>query len=672
MDNFSLTEHQDEFSFEEAKQGNFSAFGDIIKGDKGDPGAVFTPSVDSNGNISWTNDGGLPNPETQNIKGPQGDPGNYTKPATGIPKTDLAEDVQTSLGKADAALPASGGTMSGAIAMGGNRITGIANGTNDQDAVTKAQLDAAVVGALKPSGSIAFASLPALSASVLNNIYNITDAFTTTSDFVEGSGKSYPAGTNVAVINTGAAQSPVYKFDVYTGVIDLSAYRTAADQDVIDAGKYEKPAAGIPEEDLSQAVRNKLNSGGVSDYADLNNKPGINGVTLSGNKTAAQLGLAAAEDVPTKTSQLQNDAGFLTQHQSLAAYRTAAAQDMIDATKQAKIAASGMLKGDGNGTVTAATAGTDYQAPLIAGTDYETPAGAKALGLTGALAGDLVRVNAVDANGRPTSWKHVPLNEIKCNKNLLDNWYFIGGGSQLGYGVFPINQRGQTSYSNTGYTFDRWKLTSGSMTIAAGGITLNGTLEQILEANIGQTVTASALLADGTMITPVYNDTTKTFTLTATGQTIKAVKLELGSEQTLAHQENGVWVLNEIPNYQTELTKCMAYFQRIGVFNDWKFYNCVVRATGSSGIICLMAIPIVPMRNTPTVTTSSTELQVVNYPGGPGSGIGTIKGVFEVGYSRGDGLINIQFNCANSLTVGKVAYAFIGSNGSGSIDLSAE
>ena len=130
-----------------------------------------------------------------------------------------------------------------------------------------------------------------------------------------------------------------------------------------EAGNYTKPAAGIPEEDLSQAVRNKLNSGGASDYADLNNKPGINGVTLSGNKTAAQLGLAAADDVPTKTSQLQNDAGFLTQHQSLAAYRTAAAQDMIDAGKQAKIAASGMLKGDGNGGVSTAVPETDYLAP---------------------------------------------------------------------------------------------------------------------------------------------------------------------------------------------------------------------------------------------------------------------------------------------------------------------
>lgn len=33
-------------------------------------GATFTPSVDTNGNISWTNDKGLPNPPPRNIQGP--------------------------------------------------------------------------------------------------------------------------------------------------------------------------------------------------------------------------------------------------------------------------------------------------------------------------------------------------------------------------------------------------------------------------------------------------------------------------------------------------------------------------------------------------------------------------------------------------------------------------
>lgn len=42
--------------------------------------------------------------------------------------------------------------------------------------------------------------------------------------------------------------------------------------------------------------------------------------------------------------------------------------------KQDTITASGILKGDGQGGVSAATAGTDYQAPLTAGTDYATPA----------------------------------------------------------------------------------------------------------------------------------------------------------------------------------------------------------------------------------------------------------------------------------------------------------
>lgn len=41
-------------------------------GEKGESGAVFIPAVDANGNISWTNDGGLENPVTRNIRGPAG------------------------------------------------------------------------------------------------------------------------------------------------------------------------------------------------------------------------------------------------------------------------------------------------------------------------------------------------------------------------------------------------------------------------------------------------------------------------------------------------------------------------------------------------------------------------------------------------------------------------
>ena len=39
------------------------------------------------------------------------------------------------------------------------------------------------------------------------------------------------------------------------------------------------------------------------------------------------------------------------------------------------------------------------------------------------------------------------------------------------------------------------------------------------------------------------------------------MKLELGHRQTLAHKENNVWVLNEIPDYATELAKCQRYLR---------------------------------------------------------------------------------------------------------------
>ena len=46
------------------------------------------------------------------------------------------------------------------------------------------------------------------------------------------------------------------------------------------------------------------------------------------------------------------------------------------------------------------------------------------------------------------------------NPNILHNAYFRGGGSHTGSANFPINQRGQSSYSSSGYTVDRWTMSS--------------------------------------------------------------------------------------------------------------------------------------------------------------------------------------------------------------------
>ena len=46
-----------------------------VPGEAGQPGATYIPSVDANGNLSWSNDAGLDNPGMVNIMGPAGQKG---------------------------------------------------------------------------------------------------------------------------------------------------------------------------------------------------------------------------------------------------------------------------------------------------------------------------------------------------------------------------------------------------------------------------------------------------------------------------------------------------------------------------------------------------------------------------------------------------------------------
>lgn len=52
----------------------------------------------------------------------------------------------------------------------------------------------------------------------------------------------------------------------------------------------------------------KSSGGGTRNYEELDNLPKINGITLMGNKTAADLGI----NIPTKLSDLIDDEGFIT------------------------------------------------------------------------------------------------------------------------------------------------------------------------------------------------------------------------------------------------------------------------------------------------------------------------------------------------------------------------
>lgn len=187
------------------------------------------------------------------------------------------------------------------------------------------------------------------------------------------------------------------------------------------------------------------------------------------------------------------------------------------------------------------------------------------------------------------------------NPNLLDNWYFGN----------PVNQRGQTSYTGDEYGIDRWYASSlASITLESDGVLLikrgNGTpvINTLLEKErfvngyhtisvcyyvdnklklskntfyltVGDTIdtdnvnvssswyldfyASSQDVSNGIYKLRFYNPSG------AIGDSCKlvAIKLELGTTQTLAHQdENGNWVLNEIPDYGEQLARCQRYFWR--------------------------------------------------------------------------------------------------------------
>ena len=87
------------------------------------------------------------------------------------------------------------------------------------------------------------------------------------------------------------------------------------------------------------------------------------------------------------------------------------------------------------------------------------------------------------------------LQKRPVNNNLLDNPWFT------------INQRGQSSYTS-GYSVDRWKILSGTVTVNAKGITLTSAdFIEIIPSEYhleGQIVTASIMLKDGTVYSGNY------------------------------------------------------------------------------------------------------------------------------------------------------------------------
>lgn len=235
------------------------------------------------------------------------------------------------------------------------------------------------------------------------------------------------------------------------------------------------------------------------------------------------------------------------------------------------------------------------------------------------------------------------------NKNLLDNWYFVGGGSQLGSGIFPINQRRASTGTNSGtIAFDRWS-TDSLWRLDSDGVYLekrsdssyNASLSQHIETNRIpeglRTVTLSALWSDGTFWT---NSETITYTSgwqcisgavnsngcairshssqwqiaiwnSNTSKKLQAVKLEYGTQQTLCHNtgtaSSPVWVLNNLPDYWDEWDKCNRYLQiyyRDSTYSTGRMIDCQFCTESLAGHLMFnFAFP--DMVKAPTVSNNS-------------------------------------------------------------------
>jgi len=150
--------------------------------------------------------------------------------------------------------------------------------------------------------------------------------------------------------------------------------------------------------------------GGTSDYTVLTNKPQINGHTLTGNQTAADLGLGTyskpSGGIPKTdlASDVQTSLG-----KADSALQTAPVQSVAGKTGAVNLGA-GDVGFDSSEEYNEGTVGAELSELNRHLSDLET-SGINAI--TGASVGQIIKVLTVDANGKPQTWEAVDEDRVE-------------------------------------------------------------------------------------------------------------------------------------------------------------------------------------------------------------------------------------------------------------------
>lgn len=231
-----------------------------------------------------------------------------------------------------------------------------------------------------------------------------------------------------------------------------------------------------------------------------------------------------------------------------------------------------------------------------------------------------------DSSNSPVEQMSVKKYSQTSNPNLLDNTNFFN----------PINQRNQTSYSNTDaapkYSIDRWQVLGGTFDVQTRTYTSNSTLGiygnqfrqyvPLENVSIGDTITVSSVINDTRQIftttIPQYGDTVADapFLLETTWGGFKMITREAEHAALLTMVVNVSqsitvdWIKMEFGSFATpyvakgyneELTACLRYYQRLNMNFRGEAFNV------GDGEKYFTTISFYPMRVVPTITIASAH-----------------------------------------------------------------